>query len=166
MSKFKCLILSGIICTLALLLTEQRAYSLGLGIVIGGPTGISLKSQPRGATAIDGAVALSGDRLTLQSQYIKHHSRLVYYGLGARLKLNLEQDKNEYTSYSSLSAKGDDNGDDNDSLGLGDVYGRAPLGIRAFFDQIEVFGEGALLMQFIPSTRFSVDIAIGARVYF
>ena len=155
------------ILSATLLCTESNAYGLGLGIVLGGPTGISLKSNPRGRSAIDGALALSNNKLTLQSQYIKHHSKLVYYGIGARLKLNLEQNEKEYTSsYSTLSAKGDKDQEDEDSLGLGDLYARAPLGVRVFVEEIEIFGEGALLMKLVPSTSFSIEVALGARVYF
>lgn len=150
-----------------ILLSESRAYSLGLGIVLGGPTGVSLKSNPGGRTAIDGAFALSGNKLTLQAHYIKHHSRLVYYGFGARMKMDMEQEQKDYTNHSSLAAKGVKKGDgDGDDLGLGDIYGRAPVGVRMFIEQIEVFGEGALLMKFVPSTSFSIEIALGARVYF
>ena len=146
-----------------ILLPENKAHGIGLGIVLGGPTGISLKNHAGGRTAIDGAIALS-KKLTLQAQYIIHHSRLVYYGIGGRIKLDLAQEEKNFTKYTLLAAQGD--GEDEGGLGLGDVYARAPIGARVFVERsIELFGEGALLMKLSPSTSFSIEVAIGARVY-
>lgn len=136
-----------VIGVLIFLNSESQAYSLGLGIVLGGPTGISLKAKPGGRNSIDGAIGLS-DRLTLQGHYVIHHDRYLYYGIGARLR---------------LASDDNDNGkDDNDMA----IYARAPLGLRYFIDRIELFGEAAILMRLTPSTDLSIDLAAGIRYYF
>ncbi|MGC9512282.1 MAG: hypothetical protein ACP5D8_01445 [Fidelibacterota bacterium] len=72
-----------------------KAEGLGLGIILGEPTGLSGKMWMGGNTAVDAAAAWSfGDNgaLHLHADYLFHKDDLLefaslYYGLGAKVKL-------------------------------------------------------------------------------
>ncbi|MDK2976370.1 MAG: hypothetical protein PWP06_845, partial [Candidatus Marinimicrobia bacterium] len=72
-----------------------KAEGLGLGIILGEPTGLSGKMWMGGNTAVDAAAAWSfGDNgaLHLHADYLFHKNDLMefaslYYGLGAKVKL-------------------------------------------------------------------------------
>lgn len=126
---------------------------LGLGIIVGEPTGVSFKKWTTDTTAIDGAAAWSfskKDVLYLHVDYVVHNFGLfkvekgkppLYYGIGGRIKII----KDKTT-----------------------VAVRIPVGINYIFEQapLDIFFEFVPLLDLVPSTDFGLKGAIGIRYYF
>ena len=131
---------------------------IGVGIIAGEPTGLSLKGWLTERTAWAGAAAWSFDSNTsfhLHGDYLIHRYDLlhvengrlpVYYGLGARVKF--------------------------DDRGYGHARTRTgiriPVGVNYHFEQapVDLFLEVAPILDVAPKTDFSINAAIGARVFF
>ncbi len=135
---------------------------LGLGLILGEPTGLSVKYWLDEEHAIDGAVAWSfwdGDGFQLHADYLWHFYDLlnaevptgklpVYFGVGARLKFREDEGRGN---------------DDNDT-----VFGiRVPVGLTYLFEgkPFEVFGEVAPILDLTPDVELNVSIAVGMRFY-
>ena len=148
-----------IILSLALVIllpTIARAAGgpFGLGIIVGEPTGISLKYRLSERNAIDGAVAwsLSGDSdLHLHGDYLYHWYDLItvkkgrlplYAGVGARLVFRENHD---------------------DLVGL-----RIPVGLAYLFAgaPFDAFVELVPVLDLAPDTDFDFEAAIGGRFWF
>jgi hypothetical protein len=138
---------------------QNRGF--GVGIILGEPTGISLKSWLGPSSALDFAVAWSFERynsLTIHADYLKHNFRLIkvdkgalpfYYGIGGRIKL-----------------KDDDaprNNNDEARLGV-----RVPVGLAYHFENVtlDVFLEVVPILELVPSTDFTMSAAVGIRYFF
>lgn len=131
---------------------------LGVGIVLGDPTGVSANYRLSSERSVDAALAWafgSDPGFQIHSDYLWHRANLIrdpkisfdlHYGVGARL-MSIRDDKVK----------------DRTRLGL-----RLPVGLSTSFEQraLEVFGELALGMNLIPATSADLDFGIGARVYF
>jgi hypothetical protein len=125
---------------------------LGLGVIIGEPTGISFKKWVNKNQAVDGAVAWSfgnEDAFHLHMDYLFHNRRLIqidrnsipfYYGIGGRFKFG-----------------------DTNTFGI-----RFPLGLTFFIVEvpIDLFLEVVPVMNLAPETDLDLNAAIGARYYF
>ena len=125
---------------------------LGIGFMIGEPTGISFKKWTGSTTAIDGAVAWSfsgQNSLHLHADYLVHRFDLikvekgrlpVYFGLGARLKL-----------------------EDRTTFGV-----RIPVGVSYIFEEasLDIFFELVPIFDLAPDTDFKIAGGIGIRYYF
>jgi len=135
------------------------AKELGVGIILGDPTGLSVKYNVSRTKSFDGALAWSdsiayhmhGDLLITKPGFFKvdNFPMDLYYGIGARLR---DRDSDRYNK--------DDRGT---QLGV-----RGPLGIRHMMNDpsVEFFGEVAAVFNLIPSTSLDFDIGIGARYFF
>ena len=124
----------------------------GLGIILGEPTGLSLKSWIGSKTALDFAVAWSfanNDSLHLHADYLIHNFNLLkvkkgellfYYGIGGRIKTEKKS-----------------------RVGI-----RVPIGISYIFEKIplDIFFELAPLLDLVPDTNFEITGGIGIRYYF
>ena len=143
------------------LLLSGTAYGMsgkiGLGLIVGKPTGLVAKKWLSETTAVDGAVGWSNNSLHLHGDYLLHNYTLiklpevkgdlpVYYGVGGRIKF-----------------KDDNKGDDDVVVGI-----RVPFGISYLPDgtPLDFFVEVAPIMDFAPDTELDVDAAIGVRYYF
>lgn len=136
-----------------------KSEQLGLGIVVGDPTGISANYFLDNAHSIDAALAwsdsftfhLHGDYLLNKPRYFFVENKPIglYYGIGARLR----------------SRKSSKFASDEDGIELG---ARAPVGLKyVFFDpRIEIFGELSAVFDVMPKTALDFDIGVGARYYF
>lgn len=132
------------ILTMALsaLFGSQSAYGLGLGIIIGEPSGLSVREGN-----VAGAAAWSFvERLAyLHVDYLFGSPRLeergdfdFYYGIGAQVRVN----------------------------GADTAYGlRAPFGVSYTFAEnpIELFAEVAPTLQVVPDSLVDVNGGIGLR---
>ncbi|NTV84909.1 MAG: hypothetical protein HGA23_11530, partial [Bacteroidales bacterium] len=132
--------------------TVAQPRGLGLGVIIGEPTGISFKKWTNKNQAFDGAVAWSfghQDAFHLHLDYLFHNRRLIiidrnvipfYYGIGGRFKFA-----------------------DSNTFGI-----RFPLGITVFIVEapIDLFLEVVPVMNLAPETDLDLNAAIGARYYF
>ena len=142
----------------------QPKDGLGIGIIIGEPTGLSLKKWIGNDRAIDAGIAWSfseNESLHLHADYLFHRFDLLsgpdvkgrlplYFGLGARIKL-----------------KAGDNGrgrNEDDAL----VGVRVPLGISYLLADapIDLFAEVVPILDIAPNTDFGLNAAIGVRFYF
>lgn len=135
---------------------KAHASSLGLGLNIGEPTGLTMKYWLDSVHALDGVVAwnLTNSTFVIQSDYLFHQDSIFsrkrwpidfYYGLGGRL----HSEKHEKTRDHHLA-------------------GRAPLGLAYRFrrPEIEIYGELAVLLEIIPSTSATFSPSLGGRYFF
>jgi hypothetical protein len=132
--------------------------NIGLGAIIGSPTGISAAYKLSNRNAVDAAFgwSLSDDvNFHIHSTYlwlkpaafvIDDIDINVYYGIGGRIKDRDTRDKNE-------------------DFRLG---ARAPLGVHYQFDDppIEIFAEVALILDVLEETDVDFNLALGARFWF
>ena len=125
---------------------------LGIGVIIGEPTGISLKLWNSRTTAIDAAAAWSfrkEGKLHLHMDYLFHNFKLfkvspgklpLYYGIGCRVKFEEET-----------------------RVGV-----RFPVGICCILKEIpiDIFFEIVPLLDLTPETDFNFNASIGVRYFF
>ncbi|HNY78274.1 MAG: hypothetical protein RBS72_20205 [Sedimentisphaerales bacterium] len=133
---------------------------LGVGVIVGEPTGLSVKCWLDGERAIDGAAgwSFSGkDSFHLHADYLVHRFDLFqnpedaqglagtafYYGVGARLK---DKDRDGDTAF-----------------GI-----RIPLGITHLFAEtpFDLFAEIVPLVDLTPDVDLDLNVAVGLRFYF
>ena len=133
-------------------MSSAQDHGFGLGIVVGEPTGVSLKTWTGSRTALDFAVAWSfgrKDALHIHVDYLFHNFSLfdvekgdlvLYYGIGGRVKA-VEKTR---------------------------VGVRIPIGISYLFekDPIEIFFELGPILDLAPSTDFTMTGGIGIRYFF
>ncbi len=143
-------------------MAQQSDNKVGLGLMVGEPTGISFKAWTSDDTAIDAGLAWSVgryDAVNIHADYLWHHFGVfgddiekgqlpVYYGIGGRIVF-----ADDYP----------DPGDENVLLGA-----RVPVGINYLLEEnpIGFFLEVAPIVNIIPETDFDVDAALGVRYYF
>jgi len=143
----KYLILS-ITVLFAITLSAQNS-GLGVGVILGEPTGLSTKIWTGQNTAFDAAAAWSfGDEgaLHLHADMLFHNFGLinetlpVYYGIGARVKLA-----------------------DDPNIGV-----RVPLGIAYQLSgaPLDIFLELVPILDLAPDTSFGFNGALGVRYFF
>lgn len=131
---------------------KAQSNGIGVGVIVGEPTGISGKYWTGSTTAFDAALAWSfvdENAFQIHADYLFHNIRLItisegklpfYYGIGARLKTA------------------------NDiKLGV-----RVPLGLAYLFQNvpIDIFVEVVPILDIIPKTDFQINAALGARYFF
>lgn len=129
------------------------AGEMGVGAIIGNPTGLSGKYWLSETRAVDGAMAFSLGKKTnfnIHSDYLFHkegafvfnddHPLDLYYGIGGRMEFS-----------------------DDIELGV-----RLPLGLAHRMENktADIFGEVAPVVDFIGRTGLELHLAIGARYYF
>jgi hypothetical protein len=131
----------------------QESGGVGLGIVIGEPTGVSFKQWMPGGTAVAGAAAWSFEdegAFHAHVDYLFHRpgppeadaGRVLFYaGIGGRIKAE----------------------EDDSRIGV-----RVPLGLDYVFagPPLDVFFEVAPILDLAPSTDFHVNGGVGIRYYF
>jgi len=133
-------------------ITHAQSSGIGVGLIVGEPTGISGKYWTGSTTAFDAGLAWSfidENAFQIHADYIFHNMRLItipdgklpfYYGIGARLKTATDV-----------------------QLGV-----RVPLGLAYLFQNapIDIFIEVVPILDLIPKTDFQISVALGARYYF
>jgi len=132
---------------------QQADKNLGIGIMVGEPTGISLKSWMNSKNAFDVGLAWSlgrYDAINIQADYLWHNYNVFsevdtgslpfYYGIGGRVVMA-----------------------ENDAV----IGARVPVGINYLFEDspVGLFLEIAPILNVAPSTDFDVDGAVGVRFY-
>lgn len=133
-------------------LSSAQQKGFGLGIILGEPTGISLKSWTGSNTAVDAGIAWSFEHkgsFHLHVDYLFHNFSLVkaekgkvavYYGIGGRIRTKRRE-----------------------RIGV-----RIPVGLSYFVEKapLEVFLELGPVLDLAPATEFRVMGGIGFRYYF
>lgn len=149
-------------------LVDAQSSGFGAGIILGEPTGISLKGWISGDKAIDGAVAWSlreGAYFSLHADYLFHNMDLIklgkgklplYYGPGLRIRSwngHRYWNNGHWHDYDGSRA----------SLGI-----RFPVGLDYLPAKgpVDVFLEVVPGLDLIPATDFDITGAIGARYWF
>ena len=133
--------------------TVAQDRGLGLGIILGEPTGLCFKKWRTSGTAIDGALAWSFGKknvLHLHADYLVHNFNLskaqkdklaLHYGVGGRIKITNDESR----------------------IGV-----RIPIGIDYIFQKVplDIFLEFVPLLDLAPGTDFRSSGAIGIRYFF
>lgn len=140
----------------ALLIFSSAVFAqgkMGIGAMIGNPTGLNGKYWLSETNAVDAGLGFSvgnKTRFQLHSDYLFHsngelvfndkHSLDLFYGIGGRMEF-----------------------DDDIELGL-----RLPVGLahRLENEQADIFAEIAPILDFIGRVGVELSLAIGARYYF
>ncbi len=154
--KIKIFIVIGVIL---LLMHPVRAEKdgIGLGIIAGEPTGLSIKKWIDVKSSVDGGLAWSfidSTSFQIHADYLRHkynitkefNERLpLYYGIGGRIKF-----------------KESGKGNDDTKVGL-----RIPLGLTYLFieEPVDIFFEIVPILNLIPETDLSINAAVGVRYY-
>ncbi len=131
----------------------QQPDGPGFGIIVGEPTGISIKYKNFPVLGFAWSV---DNHFHMHCDYWIHHSAIDkslnwYAGAGGKFRV--------FKNDSRHRGKNDDS-----RVGIGI---RVPFGLQYFINNnIEVFGEVVPGISLIPSTEFDVDAGIGARYYF
>jgi hypothetical protein len=131
----------------------------GIGVIIGEPTGLSLKYWLDKEHAVDGAAAWSyseNDSFQLHSDYLIHNydwleddQLPVYYGVGARLKFKDDDGRGRNRKHA--------------------IFGiRAPVGVTYLFDDepVDLFFELVPVLDLSPEVELDINAALGLRFYF
>ena len=124
----------------------------GVGVIVGEPTGVSVKNWMTTNTAFDAAAAWSfttPESFQFHADHLWHKRNLtskntpLFYGIGGRFKAI-------------------NSGSENARLGV-----RFPLGVSYLFREapFDVFLEVAPILDLVPSTDFTVNAAFGTRFY-
>lgn len=134
----------------SLLEAQSRYGNTEIGIILGEPTGVSLKAWQSRSTAIDGALAWSfsgNESFHIHADHLWHNwldsdtgELAFYYGLGARALLS-----------------------DNSRLGV-----RIPIGLQYLVPddhRISLFFEVAPTLNLIPDTDVDVSGGLGVRLF-
>jgi hypothetical protein len=130
----------------------KHIYGFGIGIIIGEPTGISLKF---GNFPVLGIAWSLGNVLHINCDYWLHNTSLSepflwYVGVGGKILFGeVREGKNKV---------------EGNEFGLG---ARIPVGIQVYLikNKLELFGEIVPGILLIPSTGFDIDFGIGLRYH-
>jgi hypothetical protein len=147
-----------IVGTLATSVAAQ-GNGFGLGLMIGEPTGIAFKQWLGQNTALDAGLAWSLDddaKMHIHADYLIHRpgaikgegfSIAAYYGIGGRIKLRNDNNKNNH----------------DDWIGV-----RIPFGLNYQMKSapIDFFFEIVPIMDLAPDTDFDLNAALGVRYFF
>lgn len=132
---------------------QPSESDVGLGLMVGEPTGLTFKAWTSDINAFDVGMAWSVgnyDAISIHADYLWHRFGVfneidsgqmpVYYGIGGRLVL----------------------GDPDTHLGA-----RIPIGIAYLFEEspVELFLEVAPIVDLVPETDFDMNGALGVRLY-
>lgn len=135
---------------------------VGLGFIVGEPTGLDAKFFLNNEHALEFALAWSLDgqnELHLQGDYLWHRYNLInlnngdemplFFGIGARMIFE-EEDPG-------------DNDDDDDIIGI-----RFPVGLAYMFTNypFDIFAAIVPILDLTPDSDFDLEGAIGARFWF
>jgi hypothetical protein len=123
----------------------------GLGIIIGEPTGVSLKTWVSQKHAVDAGIAwsLTNDWFHIHVDYLIHNFELI------------EVSQGELPFYFGFGAK----------LGIGNDFGlgaRVPVGLSYLFEDapLDIFVEVVPSLQLINQIQFQMNGGIGIRYWF
>jgi hypothetical protein len=133
------------------LCVSAQNKGLGLGIIVGEPTGLSAKIWTTEHSALDAAMAWS----FVGNGFLRLHSDLLIH------RHLIEVDKGSLPVYFGLGAK----------LGFAsdlELGIRFPLGLAYHFEStpFEAFLEVVPIFRLIPQTAIAMDGGIGIRYYF
>jgi len=146
----KKIILFALLGIFTMILSAQDS-GVGVGVIVGEPTGISAKSWISSHDAVDAGVAwsISHGWFHIHADYLRHTFDLIpvdqgqlplYFGIGAQIGFGKDV-----------------------SIGA-----RVPIGLNYLFDgtPLDVFIEIVPMLAIIPDTKFDMGGGIGVRYWF
>jgi hypothetical protein len=136
----------------------ESKHNIGLGLIVGEPTGVSFKLWSKQTVAFDAAAAWSlvgGEYFQVHGDFLLHNFNLfrvetgrmsLFYGAGARLKFAEDALGGSETIFSL----------------------RVPVGLAYEFEKtpIELFLEIVPMLDLVPATELQLAGAVGFRYYF
>lgn len=140
-------------------LEARETRTIGLGIILGEPTGFSAKWNLSDATAIDLALSYSFDEY-----FLSHGDFLLHYSLTAETKKFIPGEMRAY-----FGAGGGFGFSSKDRGDKALAFGRIPLGLEwhpVNPSALGVFMEIAPGLGFVPETQFLIYGGLGVRYYF
>jgi hypothetical protein len=149
-TRILCAILVVLVLLPAAAMAQREGF--GIGVIVGEPTGFSIKQWLSTKTAFDAAIAWSFARESsfhLHADYLMHsfdefnttEAVPVYYGIGGRLKTSKGGD-------ARLGVRG--------VIGIGYLFREAP---------VDLFFEMAPILDVTPNTELSINGGFGARYF-
>jgi hypothetical protein len=149
-----------LISLLAVVVSTPLAADVGLGVILGDPTGISALFDNRIAAAVAWDVSnylhLHGDVWLIRRLLAEPVD--WYLGVGGKVKFFNEGTAGEGPPWEA------EEDDPPDGVGVGI---RVPLGIQWYaLPELELFGEIVPGISLFPSTGFDMDLGIGVRYHF
>ncbi len=147
-----------LVVSLSLLSSLAFAEDFAAGVILGDPSGLSVKMKMDEGHSLDGAFAYSSGKhhgIQFHADYLRDRARSwhtsgggpinMYYGIGGRIISYDDSKKSEV----AIGPRG--------SLGLNYDF---------FNPNVEVFGELALVLEVAPSVDADIDFGVGARIRF
>ncbi len=155
-----------LLCVCTISAYAQRS-GFGAGLILGEPTGISVKGWLTSDRAVDGALAWNlgnGGAFRVHADYLFHKYDLItvskgalplYFGPGLRMRF--WNDGRHWR-----------HGEWYDENGRVDLAVRFPVGLAYQFDgaPVDCFAEIVPALGLLPATYLDFDFAIGARYWF
>lgn len=152
-----CLLLSSILLLIAPSQTFGRPTNLGLGLIIGSPTGLAIQIPTTKASATNGSLYydLRDPKLTVHADqiFLKPFGRMLsfkldgYYGLGILLNFDFGEAHQKMLNWSYLLVRG-------------------PLGGEWGGRNLKLFTELTPAIKVFPNLDIHVQIALGLRYHF
>jgi hypothetical protein len=161
--SYRIYLIAACLCMIVATGSGQERGEVGIGFVVGDPTGFSWKVRLRGGNAIDGVVGFSPfDRFRLHADYLwdsrpfNEKNLSLYYGPGIAFGFG----RTEYVVISNrngLLLR-------NEELGFA-IRGLFGISYLIRRSPVEVYFELAPLIIFTPGTGSGLDVGFGARLY-
>jgi len=151
-----------VVVIFVLMITNESSAQqrhLGLGMMIGEPTGISAKLWTSSINAFDFGLgwSLYNDNNDISRNRVHFHMDYLWHSFGAI------RSTERFPLYYGLGGRFNGGPDNESSLAVRGVFGIAWLPNRT---PIDIFLELAPSLNLIPSTGFGIDAAIGIRYFF
>jgi hypothetical protein len=150
--------------------TPDTPGALGIGLVVGSPTGITGKWVAGNHVAFDATVGIGfGEDLHVHADWLWEGDSLLaeeganlrwFAGVGGRFEIDDDRDCN---------GRGNDRCDDDDDDEDVDLGPRVPVGLELRFSSVkslELFAEIALGIEIIDDAGLTLDGGIGGRWFF
>ena len=139
---------------------EGPATGVGVGAVVGTPSGLAVSWRPTPTKAIQAATGFSGQqgRFALNADYI-HTVWAFFSGDGSWI---LPVYVGGGVRYRTAANDNDQRVADQSGFGV-----RLPVGLRVYPEDVrlDIFVEGAPAVHFMPAPTFAVDFGIGVRLW-
>ncbi|HXJ58268.1 MAG TPA: hypothetical protein VNU68_16555 [Verrucomicrobiae bacterium] len=132
---------------------EEPEHRFGAGLIVGEPTGASLKYFFNDKFAVDG---LLGQSFQHDNDFYIHSDVLYHIDL-------FKLDEGRLPIFFGVGLRGRFDDGREDSAGV-----RVPVGVSYMFDRIpvDVFFEVAPIFDFTPKSRTDYSVGVGARYWF
>jgi hypothetical protein len=154
----------GILLILATPIAAQDK-GVGIGLVLGEPTGLSAKLWTTRTNAFDFGLglAIGGDRISRNDYYYNGKSRLHFHMDYLWHSFSAINSTERFPLYYGIGGRYNSGGGYDGSLGVRGVFGIAwlPRGTP-----IDIFLELVPVFQITPSTGFGIDAGLGIRFFF